>query len=75
MLAGNLSEKEMSWCYKNCKMFVMTSRVESFGIIAGEAMAHGYICISVDNPCLPEIFRVAAVYYLPRKGKLLAEAI
>jgi glycosyltransferase involved in cell wall biosynthesis len=72
---GKLSEKEMSWCYRNCKIFVMTSRVESFGMIAGEAMAHGCICISADNPCLPEIFGDAAVYYIPKKGELLAETI
>jgi len=73
--AGKLSEKEMSWCYKNCKVFVMTSRVESFGMIAGEAMAHGCVCISSDSPCLPEIFGDAAVFYLHNKVELLAEAI
>jgi len=72
---GKLSEKEMSWCYKNCKMFVMTSRVESFGLIAGEAMTHGCVCISSDNPCLPEIFGDAAVYYTSKKVEFLAEAI
>ncbi len=70
--AGSLDEKEMTWCYQNCRAFVMTSRVESFGMIAGEAMAHGCVCISVDNPCLPEIFGDAATYYPPRDGKALA---
>lgn len=73
--AGKLSEKEMSWCYKKCKIFVMTSRVESFGMIAGEAMVHGCVCISADSPCLPEIFRDAAIYYPPKKVELLAETI
>ena len=73
--AGKLSEKEMSWCYKNCKVFVMTSKVESFGMIAGEAMAHGCVCISSDNPCLPEIFGEAAVFYPHNKVELLAETI
>jgi len=72
---GKLSEKEMSWCYRNCKIFVMTSRVESFGMIAGEAMAHGCVCISSDSPCLPEIFGDAAVYYPSKRGEVLAEAI
>ena len=53
----------------------MTSRVESFGLIAGEAMAHGCVCISSDSPCLPEIFGDAAVYYPLKNGKLLAEII
>lgn len=73
--AGKLSEKEMSWCYRNCKIFVMTSRVESFGMIAGEAMAYGCVCISSDSPCLPEIFGDAAIHYPPKNGKLLAKVI
>jgi glycosyltransferase involved in cell wall biosynthesis len=72
---GKLSEREMSWCYRNCKMFVMTSRVESFGMIAGEAMAYGCVCVSSDSPCLPEIFGEAAVFYLHNKVELLAETI
>ena len=72
---GSLNEKEMAWCYQNCNIFVMTSRVESFGMIGGEAMSHGCICISADNPCLPELFQDAAVFYPPKYGQSLAEAI
>jgi len=72
---GKLSEKKMSWCYRSCKIFVMTSRVESFGMIAGEAMAHGCVCISSDGPCLPEIFEDAAVFYPHNKVDLLADTI
>jgi len=72
---GKLNEKKMTWCYTNCKIFVMTSRVESFGMIAGEAMAHGCVCISADSPCLPEIFGDAAVYYPSKRGEVLTEAI
>ena len=60
---GNINEQEMNWCYKNCSMFVMTSRVESFGMIAGEAMANGCLCISSSSPCLPEIFNNSALFY------------
>lgn len=73
--AGNLNEREMAWCYQNCFAFVMTSRVESFGMIAGEAMAHGCLCISADNPCLPEIFGDAAIFYVPYSGEDLANKI
>jgi len=72
---GKLSEKEMSWCYRNCKIFVMTSRVESFGMIAGEAMTHGCVCISANSPCLPEIFSDAAIFYPPKDGQALAVVI
>lgn len=72
---GSLNDKEMAWCYQNCRAFVMISRVESFGMTGGEAMSHGCICISADNPCLPELFGDAAVYYPPKDGKALAEVI
>ncbi len=72
---GNLNEKEMAWCYKNSQAFIMTSRVESFGMIGVEAMAHGCICVSANSSCLPEIFRDAAIYYPPRDAKALAEVI
>ncbi len=73
--AGSLPENEMTWCYQNCRFFVMTSRVESFGIIAVEAMAHGCICIAADNPCLPEIFEDAAIYYPAKNWETLSEVI
>jgi glycosyltransferase involved in cell wall biosynthesis len=72
---GNLSESEMAWCYKNCSAFIMTSRVESFGIIALEAMSYGCLCIAANNPCLPEIFSDAAVYYNAGDGKALSDLI
>jgi glycosyltransferase involved in cell wall biosynthesis len=73
--AGNVGEDEMRWCYNNCSLFIMSSRVESFGQIALEAMSQGCICISADNPCLPEIFKNAAVYYPPKDSQSLAKVI
>jgi len=45
------------------------------GIIEGEAMAHGCVCISSNNPCLPEIFGSAALYYPPKDFTTLAKQI
>ena len=73
--AGKLNDSAMSLYFKNCTAFIMTSRVESFGMIAGEAMAHGCVCISSDNPCLPEIFGSAALYYPPKDFTTLAKQI
>ncbi len=72
---GQLNKNEMTWCYQNCAAFIMSSRVESFGMIAVEAMAHGCLCISADNPCLPEIFGSAALYYPPKDFSTLAKQI
>jgi glycosyltransferase involved in cell wall biosynthesis len=47
--AGKLNDSGMSWYFKNCTAFIMTSRVESFGMIAGEAMAHGCVCIDFST--------------------------
>jgi glycosyltransferase involved in cell wall biosynthesis len=73
--AGSLNEAEMKWCYKHCEIFVMTSRVESFGMIGLEAMANGCVCIAANNPCLPEIFEDSAIYYTPRDHVMLAKTI
>lgn len=72
---NHLDDNEMAWCYKNCQLFVMSSRIESFGQIALEAMSHGCICLSASNPCLPEIFGDAASYYSPKDSQLLAKNI
>lgn len=60
---GMLSSEEMAWCYRNSKLFVMTSRVESFAMIGVEAMAYGCVCIIANNHPLPEIFSDAAQHY------------
>jgi len=72
---GNLSENQVAWCYKNCLVFVMTSRVESFGLVALEAMSNGCISIAANNPCLPEIFGDTAVFYPPADCKSLSEKL
>jgi glycosyltransferase involved in cell wall biosynthesis len=72
---GNLNENEMAWCYKNCKAFVMTSRAEACPNIVLEAMAHGCLCISTETPPMPEFFRDVALYYPPKNGKALADAL
>lgn len=72
---GPLNEGEMAWCYQHCAAFIMSSRVESFGQTAVEAMSYGCSCISANNPCLPEIFGDAALYYQPMDHIPLADAI
>jgi len=72
---GNLPAEELSWCYLNCAAFTMTSRVESFGLVALEAMAHGCNCISATSACLPEIFKDSALYYAPGNVAALEKAL
>jgi len=73
--AGKLNKAEMNWCYRNCQAFIMTSRVESFGMIALESIANGCFCISSDSTCLPEILDNAAIFYPSQNPKILARKI
>lgn len=72
---GQLDDREMAWCYQNCNVFLMTSRVEACPNIALEAMAHGCLSIAANNPPLPEVFQDAAVFYSPKKPEMLAQRI
>jgi len=53
----------------------MTSRVEACPNIALEAMAHGCVCVSTDNPPMPEMFGDAAQYYRAGASDQLAQHI
>ena len=72
---GQINSYEMAWCFKKCKVFVMTSRIEACPNIALEAMSYGTMCVVANNPPLPEIFGDAARYYKPGDYLDLAEKI
>ncbi|MCG2711226.1 MAG: glycosyltransferase family 4 protein [Candidatus Omnitrophica bacterium] len=72
---GQLSQAEIAWCYQNCAVFIITTRMETFGMIALEAMTNGCLCIAADNPPLPEIFLDSAYYYPPKDYRALADVI
>lgn len=73
--AGFLNAAQMRWCYKMCSVFIMTSRIEACPNIAIEAMSHGALSITADNPPMPEFFSECAAYYQPGNGQSLAKAI
>ncbi|MGA1866920.1 MAG: glycosyltransferase [bacterium] len=72
---NNLHQDEMAWCYKNCFVFIMTSRVEACPNIALEAMSYGCVSIVTDNKPMPEIFGDTARYYSAKDGDGLARSI
>jgi len=72
---GSLDDAEMAWGYANCSVFAMTSRLESFGFPALEAMQHGCASVSSSSPCLPEIFGEAALFYSSGDFASLSERI
>lgn len=72
---GQLDDKEMAWCFKNCEAFVMTSRAEACPNIALEAMSYSCLVVSTIQPPMPEFFGAAALYYAPRHVDDLASQI
>lgn len=72
---GFLGKDEMQWCFRNTRLFVVTSRVESFCITAVEAMANDAPVISADSPCLPETLGKYATYYDAGDWHQLAQKI
>lgn len=72
---GGIAAEGMAWCYLNASAFVMTSRMESFGFTALEAMACGCNIVSADASCLPEVLGECPAYYVPGDAAGLAAAL
>lgn len=73
--AGQLGPQEISWCFKNARAFVMTSRAEACPNTVLEALAHGSFSVSGDNAPMPEFFRDCALYYRNGDAGSLAETL
>lgn len=73
--AGLLNSGEMAWCYRNCRAFVMTSRVEACPNVVLEALVNGCVSVSVELPPMPEFFKDAALYYPAGDAEKLAEQL
>jgi glycosyltransferase involved in cell wall biosynthesis len=72
---GHLERDELAWCYRNCSLFIMTSRVEACPNTALEAMAYSCLIISTRNPPMPEFFQDAAFYYNEGDAAGLAQQV
>ncbi len=73
--AGRLGPAEMSWCFSNSDLFVMTSRAEACPNTVLEALSHGCLSVSGANAPMPEFFGEAAVYYESGDSASLAQKI
>ena len=60
---GHCSQEEMSWCFTNCRAFIMTSRMEACPNIVLESLSHGCLSISTTRPPMPEFYQDTALYY------------
>lgn len=70
--AGQVTPAEMTWCFRHCAAYVMTSRVEACPNTALEAMHQGCVVVSTRQPPMPEVFGDAAAYYEPGDAEGLA---
>ncbi len=70
--AGQLDPAEMSWCFRNCAVFVSNSRAEACPNTVLEAMSHGCQAVSTSQPPMPEFFAESALYYEPKNSRELA---
>jgi glycosyltransferase involved in cell wall biosynthesis len=73
--AGQLISSEMSWCFHNCSVFLMTSRVEACPITLLEAMQHGCQIVSTSQPPMPEFLPNSILCYRPKNADELAEKV
>ena len=72
---GFLPERVLAWCYRNCRVFVMTTRVEACPNAALEAMHNGCLSVVTSADPLPEFFQHNALYYPPGDARQLAEQL
>lgn len=72
---GHVTPPQMAWCFRHCRAFVMTSRLEACPNTVLEALNYAAPSISTSDPPMPEFFGDAALYYTPRSGEELARCM
>jgi glycosyltransferase involved in cell wall biosynthesis len=65
VMPGFVPDDQLSWLYRNCRVYVFASLMEGFGLPGLEAMAHGAPVASSDRTSLPEVYGDAAAYFNP----------
>ncbi|HSV42444.1 MAG TPA: glycosyltransferase family 4 protein [Methanomassiliicoccales archaeon] len=74
-LAGKVSEERKVELMSTCKLFVMPSIFESYGIAVAEAMSYGKAIVASDVGGLPEVVRDAGLLAMAKDPKDLAEKV
>ncbi len=72
---GRVNEEEKVHMLSTCRMFVIPSVHEAYGMVAAEAMSYGKPVIASDTGGLPEVVGDAGVLVPPQDEKELAVAI
>lgn len=74
-MRGWVSEDEKHKLMSSCRLFVMPSLFESYGLAALEAMSYGKPMVCTDVNGLPDTVREGGVFVKPKDPKGLADAI
>ena len=72
---GWISDEEKQRMLCECRMFVIPSVHEAYGMVAAEAMSYGKPVIASDTGGLPEVVGDAGILVPPQDDKALADAI
>jgi len=72
---GRVSEERKSELLATCKLFVMPSTFESYGIAAAEAMSYGKAVVATNVGGLPEVVSDGGVLAMPKNPRDLGEKI
>ena len=75
LLAGFVSDKDLSFVYKNSLAYVFPSLYEGFGLPPLEAMSQGVAVISNKHGCMQEVLGESAYYFDGRDRQSIVEAI
>lgn len=74
-ITGRVTEEEKQRLLGTCKLFVLPSTFESYGIAAAEAMAYGKAVVATRVGGLPEVIADAGVLVPPKDPGALADAV
>ncbi len=72
---GHLNTTELMAYYKNCRVFVFPSLVETFGNPLLEAMSFGVPIVCSKRAAMPEILQDAGLYFNPKDKYDIADKI
>jgi glycosyltransferase involved in cell wall biosynthesis len=72
---GRVSEERKAELFASCKMFVIPSTFEAYGIAAAEAMSYGRPVVASNIGGLPEVMNDCGILVPPKDSKALAVAI
>jgi glycosyltransferase involved in cell wall biosynthesis len=71
VLFSGLSDAELQWCYRHCKVLLAPSRIEGFGFPVAEALLSECPVVCSDIPAFRELGGKSCRYVAPGDGELL----